>query len=273
MPVDQNSSADIVEAVTDELLAHGEFSSGANNRSNAREAARVVVDMVRTFAPAQTAIGCGDPSCKDPNCDYGKHDDALRAEVRSLRIDNARLRDEAAIRALTAQPPVATVESGSRLEAGCSWCGSDKPCDASECGYHRQMRGPLSRSSAATEDDLPERLLAAAEGLHMPPSIQSQRNIRAMNACDEAATEIKRLRALLTQPQRDVTKWPDTLGFDDRDKYIDELEAQIERNRAAPAVNNKDLLNWIENEASRGLSEGDAREALTAIKWKIKDVR
>lgn len=32
-----------------------------------------------------------------------------------------------------------------------------------------------------------------------------------------------------------------------------------------------DLLNWIENEASRGLTEGDAREALTAIKWKIKD--
>lgn len=32
-----------------------------------------------------------------------------------------------------------------------------------------------------------------------------------------------------------------------------------------------DLLSWIENEASRGLTEGDAREALTAIKWKIKD--
>lgn len=75
------------------------------------------------------------------------------------------------------------------------------------------------------------------------------------------------------EPQRDMTKWPDTLRFDDRDKYIDELEAQIERLRAVPAVSNKDLLNWIENEASRGLSEGDAREALTAIKWKIKDGR
>jgi hypothetical protein len=31
-----------------------------------------------------------------------------------------------------------------------------------------------------------------------------------------------------------VRKWPDTLGFDDRDKYIDELEAQIERLRAVP---------------------------------------
>jgi hypothetical protein len=41
----------------------------------------------------------------------------------------------------------------------------------------------------------------------------------------------------------------------------------------AAQVNNKDLLNWIENEASRGLTEGDAREALTAIKWKIKDGR
>lgn len=77
----------------------------------------------------------------------------------------------------------------------------------------------------------------------------------------------------LNEPQRDVAKWPDTLRFDDRDKYIDELEAQIERNRAAPAVSDKDLLNWIENEASRGLTEGDAREALTAIKWKIKDGR
>lgn len=43
----------ILEAVTDELLAHGEFSSGANNRSNAREAARVVIDMVRSYGAAQ----------------------------------------------------------------------------------------------------------------------------------------------------------------------------------------------------------------------------
>jgi hypothetical protein len=41
----------------------------------------------------------------------------------------------------------------------------------------------------------------------------------------------------------------------------------------AAQVSDKDLLNWIENEASRGLTEGDAREALTAIKWKIKDGR
>lgn len=60
---------------------------------------------------AQQAQGCGDPSCQDPNCDYGKQDDALRAEIRSLRIDNARLRDEAAIRALAAQPPAAPVET------------------------------------------------------------------------------------------------------------------------------------------------------------------
>jgi hypothetical protein len=32
-----------------------------------------------------------------------------------------------------------------------------------------------------------------------------------------------------------------------------------------------DFLNWIENEAARGLSEGDTVAALTAIKWKIKD--
>lgn len=33
------------------------------------------------------------------------------------------------------------------------------------------------------------------------------------------------------------------------------------------------LLIWIENEAARGLADGDARDALTAIKWKIKDHR
>lgn len=31
------------------------------------------------------------------------------------------------------------------------------------------------------------------------------------------------------------------------------------------------ILEWIVNEASRGLDEGDVREALTAIKWKVKD--
>ncbi|MCK1585453.1 Lar family restriction alleviation protein [Bradyrhizobium sp. 168] len=149
----------------------------------------------------------------------------------------------------------------------------------------------------------------------------------------DVAMEFRRLREAVRSgvpPQRDVAKWPDTLGFDDRDKYIDELEAQIERLRAVPQptqltneriaaledaivecsnvaenykrnqagrcvkairqlldaslalsrpaphaaqVSDKDLLNWIENEASRGLTEGDAREALTAIKWKIKDGR
>lgn len=33
----------------------------------------------------------------------------------------------------------------------------------------------------------------------------------------------------------------------------------------------KDILEWIVNEASRGLDEGDTREALIAIKWKAKD--
>lgn len=31
------------------------------------------------------------------------------------------------------------------------------------------------------------------------------------------------------------------------------------------------ILEWIVNEASRGLDEGDTREALTTIKWKVKD--
>ncbi len=37
--------------------------------------------------------GCGDPLCKDPNCSYGKEDDALRAEARQLRSEVERLRD------------------------------------------------------------------------------------------------------------------------------------------------------------------------------------
>lgn len=42
---------DIVERVTDELLAHGEFSANPNNnRPNAREAAKVVVEMVTRAA-------------------------------------------------------------------------------------------------------------------------------------------------------------------------------------------------------------------------------
>lgn len=49
------ASDDLVERVTDELLAHGEFSSGANNRSNAREAARVVIEMATSAFRAQLA--------------------------------------------------------------------------------------------------------------------------------------------------------------------------------------------------------------------------
>jgi hypothetical protein len=44
--------------------------------------------------------------------------------------------------------------------------------------------------------DLPQRLREAAESLHLPPSIQSQKNIKVMNACDEAAREIERLRGV-----------------------------------------------------------------------------
>lgn len=54
-PQPAQCSADIVELVTDELLAHGEFSSGANNRSNAREAARAVLDIIRGHSGVQTA--------------------------------------------------------------------------------------------------------------------------------------------------------------------------------------------------------------------------
>jgi hypothetical protein len=36
----------LIEAVTDELLAHGEFSSTGNNRPNARAAAQAVIDII-----------------------------------------------------------------------------------------------------------------------------------------------------------------------------------------------------------------------------------
>jgi len=44
---------------------------------------------------------------------------------------------------------------------------------------------------------LPQRLRDAAESLHLPPSIQSQRNIRVMDACDQAAEQIERYEAAL----------------------------------------------------------------------------
>lgn len=40
-----NASDDLVERVTDELLAHGEFSSSGHNRSNARFAAEAVIEI------------------------------------------------------------------------------------------------------------------------------------------------------------------------------------------------------------------------------------
>lgn len=52
MTAPHSSSPDIVELVTDELLAHGEFSSMGNNRSNAREAARAVIDIMRATPTA-----------------------------------------------------------------------------------------------------------------------------------------------------------------------------------------------------------------------------
>lgn len=128
--------------------------------------------------------------------------------------------------AFASQPsPAATVET-----ACCKGLAPQSEC---RCEVERKAAGhpPYHRCSAATGDDLPQRLRKAAEGLHLPPSVQNQRNLRAMNACDEAAAEIERLRAV---PPRNMTKWPDTLWFDDRDKYIDELEAQIERLRAVP---------------------------------------
>jgi hypothetical protein len=39
------------------------------------EADLVILALTRPATDAQPAIGCGDPSCKDPNCDYGKNED------------------------------------------------------------------------------------------------------------------------------------------------------------------------------------------------------
>ena len=47
------SQPNIVELVTDELLAHGEFSSSGNNRSNAREAARAVIGIINERSGVQ----------------------------------------------------------------------------------------------------------------------------------------------------------------------------------------------------------------------------
>lgn len=47
-------------------------------------------------------------------------------------------------------------------------------------------------------------------------------------------------------------------------QFFREVQSRLE-----PETN--PLLDWIVNEASRGLDEGDSRDALNAIKWKIKD--
>jgi hypothetical protein len=39
---------------------------------------------------SDTSTGCGDPSCKDPNCEYGKYDDAAQAEIAALRAQKER---------------------------------------------------------------------------------------------------------------------------------------------------------------------------------------
>lgn len=44
----------LIQAVTDELLAHGEFSSAGNNRLNAEIAAKAVIDIVLAAQPASS---------------------------------------------------------------------------------------------------------------------------------------------------------------------------------------------------------------------------
>lgn len=101
---------------------------------------RLVIKALRSFGAAQPVAWRyrhrGDPWSV---CDTEPEDvEPRRLEVQPL---------------YAAKPPAAPVETESRLEAGCSWCGGDKPCGALECGYHRQMRGPLSRSSAGNAQD------------------------------------------------------------------------------------------------------------------------
>lgn len=93
---------------------------------------------------------------------------------------------------------------------------------------------------------------------------ESGTHTRWKRLANAIATEDER-----TQPQRDTTKWPDTLGFDDRDKYIDELEAQIERLRAVPQAArepDRDAVAAIVLKAMQAKVDPDTYGASYAIK-------
>lgn len=92
---------------------------------------------------------------------------------------------------------------------------------------------------APTSDEISaliEQLREAAESLHLPPSIQSQRNIRIMNACDRAAAELKRLHDIHAQGMTsynardhflrmtDQSNWPEMVG-DEFSGYKEAMDA------------------------------------------------
>jgi len=80
----------LIQAVTDELLAHGEFSSAGNNRPNAEVAAKAVIDIVLAAPQALAAT----PAADDER--------VLAGEITRLRKENSEL----ASRLIAATPAV-----------------------------------------------------------------------------------------------------------------------------------------------------------------------
>jgi len=85
----------------------------------------------------------------------------MRSEVRSLRIDNARLRDEAAIRALAAQPPAVPVEAEAAKTCN-SYLQRALDAEADSLRLHNEKMEMYERAIAAEAKLAPVQSCSAA---------------------------------------------------------------------------------------------------------------
>lgn len=87
-------------------------------------------------------------------------------------------------------------------------------------------------------DDLIKRLNAASESLHMPPSVQSIRNIRCMEAMDEAAAALTEAQATIARLEAALIRQGDNMAFvlnhmTMPDGYYGKFIRELEEDRAA----------------------------------------
>lgn len=216
----QNSSADIVDRLRDHFKPTGITKSATHDLL--REAANAIEDMRAELTQCVGLIPVAAQSEKvtaliaavEEVCSWDwSGGDACKEAL----LDMNRLQD--AYEAYASQPsPAATVETGCICQ------------DQHRRGYCTEPGCPnsLTRCSAGS----------ASAWRVWWVSLNTSRT-ELFEDHDKATTKAREtggctIPLYTAEPQRDMTKWPDTLRFDDRDKYIDELEAQIERLRAVP---------------------------------------